>query len=619
MCGICGFFDLRGVNTTSEGTLHRMINTLTHRGPDDLGWYTDINVSLGFTRLSIVDIEGGHQPLQNEDNSITLICNGEIFNYDELKRNLLTKGHVFKTRCDVEVIIHLYEEYGTGFLNDLNGQFAFALYDSRRKKLFCARDHAGIAPFYYTVADDVFIFASEIKAILQHENVIRRVDLTGLDQIMHFPGMASPRTLFQNIKSLEGGHYLLVDCNNRVKNAEYWDLIYPKEGEVESQFDESYYIEKLDDLFTRAVRYRLQADVPVGFYLSGGLDSSLIAGKLHSMDNKQRRHSFSITFLDKNMTEEKYQRIMADKLDSIHHEIMFSYEEIGKRLEKAIYHSESALKETYNTASLALSECARQNNIKAILTGEGADELFGGYVGYRFDQMRMSQKDNLMNENNLEKAIRMKIWGDTNFLYEKTHHEYEKVVRVLYSNEVNAVYNDISCLNYPVINKERIEGVHVFHKRSYIDFKLRMSDHLLSDHGDRMAFANSVEARYPFLDPNIIEFARTTPVSMKLKNFREKYILKKIAENIVPVEIINRPKFAFVAPGSPDLLKWEKELINDILSYETIKRQGYFNPDTIERLRKQYSQDGFKLNLPYDNDMLIIVITFGIFLNCLNL
>lgn len=592
-----------------------MINVLTHRGPDDTGYYTDENVTLGFTRLSIIDIEGGHQPLQNEDHSITLICNGEIFNYIELKNLLIAKGHVFKTCCDVEVIIHLYEEYGSQFINMLNGQFAFVLFDNKNRQLFCVRDHAGIAPFYYTVADDIFIFASEIKAILQHDSVNRRVDLTGLDQIMHFPGMVSPRTLFKDIKSLEGGHFLMVDREQGVINREYWDLIYPKNKELEYCYDESYYIEKLDDLLTKAVKYRLQADVPVGFYLSGGLDSSIIAAKIHALSNNIEKHSFSIDFTDKNISEAKYQRIIAQSVNSIHHEILFKTEDIGKRLRKAIYHSECALKETYNTASMALSELVRANNIKVVLTGEGADELFGGYVGYRFDQLRMHQQGNLTREDSSESAIRAKIWGDERFLYEKNHYAYQQMVRTLYSEQVNSVYDDICCFNHPIINKERIEGVDIFHKRSYIDFKLRMSDHLLSDHGDRMALANSVEARYPFLDPNIIEFARTMPPSLKLKNFTEKYILKKVARGLIPAEVIDRPKFAFVAPGSPNLLKTEKELIGDILSYETIKRQGFFNPNTVEELKKQYMQEGFRLNLPYDNDMLIIVLTFGTLIN----
>lgn len=615
MCGICGYFDFKATNRTDPGTIHRMMNSIYHRGPDDSCYCIKEGVTFGFTRLSIIDVDGECQPYRNEDSSIILICNGEIFNYRELRETLIVRGHRFRTSCDVEVIIHLYEEYGHDFLHLLNGQFSFALYDSNKKEMFCVRDPCGIVPFYYTLVGDSFVFGSEIKAILQHKNVVKRIDLTGLDQIMHFPGMAAPKTLFQDIKSLQGGHYLIVSCEKGIQDIEYWDLVYQEEGEPQSLKPESYYAEKLDELITKAVRRRLQADVPVGFYLSGGLDSSIIAGKISELEPEKRRDSFSICFQDDKISEKKYQDIMAKQVNSLHHSIPFNCDEMIKQLYQAVYHSETALKETYNTASLSLSHAAYENNIKVILTGEGADELFGGYIGYRFDAMKHMQQRENINENPMEKNIRKILWGDENFLYEKNHYVYGNVVQELYSDEVNAIYKDISCMNHSIINKERLNNIHSFHKRSYIDFKLRMSDHLLSDHGDRMAMANSVEARYPFLDPEIIEFVKTIPVSYKLKHFNEKYILKKAAERIVPPEILNRPKFAFVAPGSPELLKGKNEMIEDILSYEVIKKQGIFNPDTVEKLRKQYMQDDFRLNIPYDNDMLVIVITFGMFLN----
>lgn len=614
VCGICGYFNINDEGVKHPHIVEQMLHTLNHRGPDEFGITIKDNVALGFTRLSIVDIQGGQQPLRNEDGTITLICNGEIFNYLELREQLIAKGHIFKTMCDVEVIVHLYEEYRLGFLDYLNGQFALAIYDSVRKQLVCARDHAGIAPFFYTIANNTFIFASEIKAILQHKSVNKRVDLTGLDQIMHFPGLVSPRTLFEGVYSLEGGHYLLVDSTNGVRKSEYWDLKYPMDGEADAIEDENYYIEKMDALLNEAVKRRLQADVPVGFYISGGIDSSIIAAKIKHISGK-RLHSFSVAFADKSISEAKYQRLMAEVVGSIHHELSFNHSHIIEYLRRTIYHSECALKESYNTASFALSQVVRQNNVKVILTGEGADELFGGYIGYRFDQMKLQQARATGSVNKQEELIRKILWGDETFLYERNHHEFIGVARRLYSEALNENYSDFSCLNSPIIDHRKIMDLNVFHKRSYIDFKLRMSDHLLADHGDRMCFANSVEARYPFLDLNIIEFARTMPVSMKIKNFKEKYILKKVAEKIVPSEIINRPKFAFVAPGSPEILQNDSDYIEDLLSYDRIKRQGYFNPTVVEELKKEYSQKGYRLNVPYDNDLLITVITFGLFLD----
>lgn len=620
MCGICGIVDLKGEGRVSNDIVDRMIQKLSHRGPDGIGSYVKENVAFGFSRLSIVDLEGGMQPLTNEDGSIVLLCNGEIFNYKELKQNLLLKGHRFKTNTDIEVILHLYEENGENFLNKLNGQFAFVIYDAKKKLLFCARDHVGIAPFFYTITDNILIFASEIKAILEHPSVKREVDLVALDQMLTFPGVISPRTMFKNIRSLENAHYLMACLNGRISVLPYWDLIYPKQNELDYDLkDEGYYIEKLDELITKSVEYRLQADVPVGFYLSGGLDSSIISSKINNKSNIQKRHSFSIGFEDKGFSESKYQKMMADYVGSIHHEKMFFAKDVESRLRRVVYHCETPLKETYNTASMALSKLAREQGIKVILTGEGADELFAGYVGYKFDKLRRMRLRNSSSKDDLEQKLRERIWGDEDFFYEKDYGAFAGTKRDLYSKSINNNYDVINCLNHEVIKKERLSGIDLLHKRSYVDFKLRLPEHLLADHGDRMAYANSIEARYPFLDKDVIEFARLIPPELKLKDFDEKYILKRVARGKIPDEIIKRPKFAFVAPGSPQLLKQNIEFIEDILSYERIKKEGYFNPDTVERLKKQYKDEKFKLNLPFDNDMLIIVITFGLFLEEFNI
>lgn len=620
MCGICGVFDLKKQNRINQIILQKMANKIQHRGPDDIGFYIKDNIGLGFTRLSIIDLNGGMQPISNENNSVILVCNGEIFNYKELKKDLISKGHLFRTSTDVEVLIHLYEEYEYDFINKLNGQFAFAIYDLRKNQLFCGRDHVGILPFYYTLTDDnLFIFASEIKGILEHPSVKREVDLVGLDQILSFPGLINEQTLFKNIKSLPSGNFLCVSFEEDLQIKEYWDLVYPKTNETCYSENDEYYIDRLDDIITKAVKYRLNADVPVGFYLSGGLDSSIIASKIKAVDPQSRRHSFSVDFIQENMSEGKYQKIVADHVNSIHHNRLFDTRDIVKYLPKVIYHSESPLKETYNTASMALSETVRKQNIKVVLTGEGADELFGGYVGYKFDKMRQHKKQDITEQLLLEKKMRKQLWGDENFFYEKDYKDYENKKRQLYSHKINECYENINCFNRDIINKERIHNIDLLHKRSYIDFKVRLTEHLLGDHGDRMAYSNSIEARYPFLDKDLIEFATKIPPRLKLNGFIEKYILKKIAESLIPEEIINRPKFSFVAPGSSKILKQNHEFINDMLSYQQIKRQGYFNPDKIEALKKQYLSKDFKLNLPFDEDFLIIVITFNIFLEKFNM
>jgi len=615
MCGISGFIRFnRPVQGDEQEVIKKMNEKLIHRGPDAKETLVFENVALGFTRLSIIGLTNGMQPMHNEDGSLVLICNGEIFNYIEWRETLQKKGHVFATGSDVEVILHLYEEYDTGFLNKLNGQFAFALYDKRKKRLFCARDQMGIIPFFYTTVNNAFVFASEIKAILEYPGVRPEVDVTGLDQVLSFAGLISPRTLFKGINSLENGHCLLIEHDGRMANIEYWDLIYP-EGEMPlNGKPEQQYIAELDALFEKAINYRLRADVPSGLYLSGGLDSSMIAMKVKTLMPVNERPAFAIDFVDSLYSEAAHQRTIARESRSQLNQIMFPYQEISNRLKQSIYHSECPIKETYNTASLSLSERVRANNLKVILSGEGADEFFAGYVGYRFDKMRnSSQVVNAASER--EKALRYDLWGDEDFFYEHDFTAFEAIKRNLYSADINSCYDTINSLNHPIINKDRLTGRNVLNKRAYIDYKIRLVDHLVSDHGDRMAMANSVEVRYPFLDKDLVEFSAQLPAELKLNGFTEKYILRRMGEHLLPRAILEREKFHFIAPGSPYLLQQHSEFVNDLLSYDLIKRQGYFNPDSIEQLKKQYSREGYMVNAPYETDLLIIVISFGILLD----
>ena len=617
MCGITGIFNCTEGQKIEMAIIKTMAAALVHRGPDDSGFYSDDRIGLGFQRLSIIDLTTGNQPIFNENQTLICVCNGEIYNYKDLKKNLLSKGHTFYTQCDVEVLVHLYEDYGPDFVTKLNGQFAFALYDQTQKRLMLARDHVGIAPLFYTVTNNKIIFGSEIKAILNHPQVKREVDLTALDQLFTFPSLVSPRTMFKHVHSLQPGHFILVH-DDTIKDHTYWDLDYPIENDIQHDISETYCIEKLDDLLTRSVQYRLQADVPVGFYLSGGMDSSLIASLIHKL-KADKRHSFSIGFQQADIDERKYQQLMADTVGSIHHHVVFDWPDISNRLKQVIYHAETPLKESYDTCSLTLSELVKQNHIKVVLTGEGADELFAGYVGYRFDVERLSSDAGLEDdpysvEMMMEKEIREKIWGDPNFLYERHFFEFNETRQAIYSSIMNDRFHAFNCLEQPLVDLSKLKARHPMHKRSYIDFKLRIADHLLADHGDRVAYANSIEARYPFLDVEFIDFVKTIPPRLMINQSIEKYILKRFSERYLPESIIRREKFAFVAPGSPYLMRQNIEWVNDLLSYETIKKQGYFNPDTIERLKTMYRSDQFTVNQTFEIDLLMIVITFGLFL-----
>jgi asparagine synthase (glutamine-hydrolysing) len=610
--------DLRGERPAEQNILEAMANTIVHRGPDSSGYFTDRNLGLAFRRLKIIDLTGGDQPICNEDGQVVLICNGEIYNYHELRDRLRKKGHLFRTNTDVEVVLHLYEDEGPDLLDQLNGQFAFVIFDRKERKLLLARDHFGINPLHYTVVDDVLIFASEIKAILAHPLVQREVDLTGLDQILSFPGLVSPRTIFKGIKSLPAGHQLVVE-NSAIKISEFWDLDYPRVGDLSYDHPEKYYVERLSELLTQSVKYRLQADVPVGFYLSGGLDSSLIAALIEQVSPEVPRHSFSIGFTDEEICESKYQRMVAHHVGSEHHEIMFDWAEIAGRLPDMIYHCECPVKETFNTCSMALSESARKAGISVVLAGEGADELFAGYMGYRFDQFGLREEQAYDLETILEDELREKLWGNKNIFYEVDLYSLRETKAALFSSRVNEQFGDFDCSNEALINKERLRDRHIVHQRSYLDFKLRLSDHLLSEHGDRMVLASSVEGRYPFLDINLVRFASEIPPDLKIHQFTEKYILKKLAAGLVPREIIHREKFGFRAPGSPYLLQQNLEWLNDLLSAERIKGDGYFNPQAIERLKSKYARPGFKLNPHLESDLLMVVITFNLLLDLFEL
>jgi asparagine synthase (glutamine-hydrolysing) len=619
MCGIAGIVDLKARPGVQKEVLQAMADTLIHRGPDDSGFHVEETWGLAFRRLSIIDLTTGNQPHYNEDRTLVSVCNGEIYNYRELKQALVAKGHRFRTNCDVEILVHLYEEYGaadisTG-LNRLNGQFSLAIYDKKDQSLLLARDPVGITPLFYTEVDGSFIFASEIKAILKHPSVRRAVDPAGLDQVFTFPGIVSPTTMFRGIQSLKPGHYVLVR-KGKVEIREYWDLVYPREEERGESQPESFYVERLNELLRQAVRYRLNADVPVGFYLSGGLDSSLIASIINDVYPGEKWHSFSIGFHQADIDERKYQRMVASRVNSLHHEILFDWPDILNRIKTAVYHAESPLKESYDTCSLALSEMVRNQGMKVILTGEGSDELFGGYVGYRFDMLHRDGADELDDvETQIEKEIRRRLWGDSRFLYERNFFEFRETREAIYSTALGSMLDDFCAEGRPLVDVSKMNGRHPLHKRSYVDFKLRLSDHLLSDHGDRVSLANSVEARYPFLDKEVIEFARTLPVEFLLKDAAEKYIVRKTAGRYLPGAVVNRQKFGFVAPGSPYLLKQDVQWVKDLLSYDKIRREGYFNPDTIERLKKTYLDDRFTVNQTFDNDLLMTVITFEIFLD----
>ncbi len=616
MCGIAGVFDLAGRRRTERAVLERMIGTLTHRGPDGLGLHHTPDFALAFRRLSIVDLAGGHQPLTNEDGTIVSACNGEIYNHRELREALVRQGHRFRTRCDVEIVPHLYEEYGPCFADRLNGQFAFVIYDAKARRLIAARDHFGIVPYFYTFVDGLFVFASEVKALLRHPAVPRAVDVLGLDQVWSFTGTVSPRTMFKGVNSLPAGCLLMADADG-VRTKQYWDLIYPPQDQQEpAGASESETLERLDELLDRAVARRLQADVPVAVAVSGGLDSSLIAAKARAL-SPDVHDAFSMNFPDPELSEARYQQLVTNHLSLRHHSRVFGDGEVGERLARVIWHCECPIKEFLDAAALALSESIRGGGYKVVLSGQGADELFAGYVGYRFDAFHATRASQAPSPREL--AIRRSLWGDETFLYEKDQAALLPAKRSLFSRALQDAIGELGCLAEPLIDPEKIRGRHPVHRRSYVDFKLRLADHLLADLGDRMSLGNSVESRYPFLDQELVEAVRLLPPHFKLNGYEDKYALKKLGSRCLPRQILIREKQGFAAPGSPVLLRRRDEVVSDLLSPDRLAREGFFDPAAVTALRTRYEHPDFKLNAPFEDDLLALVLTFGLFLNTFDL
>jgi asparagine synthase (glutamine-hydrolysing) len=620
VCGLAGVYTPHDPTPIDSSVLAQMTDALAHRGPDDRTLHREPGLGLGCCRLAIIDLAGGRQPIENEDGSIVMLCNGEIYNHRELRHDLERRGHRFRATVDIEVIVHLYEEHGIGFLEKLNGQFAIVLFDRHRRLLLLARDPVGIAPLFYVHCNGTLLFASEIKALLQHPLVEKHIDLTGLDQVLTFPGPISPRTMFAGVHSVPPGHYFCLEDGRSATRA-YWDLDYPMLADLDAAKAPD--IDDLEARLRQAVGKRLQADVPVGFYLSGGLDSSLVAALIHDIDREAAvaggRHAFSIGFANGSIDEQAYQSIVARHVEAIHHVELFDTNEIEQRLHQSIRHAETPLKESYDTCSLALSAMVHRQGLKVVLTGEGADELFGGYVGYRIDQYRKAMADDFGLDFELEREYRVRLWGNETFFYEKSYSAFAEVKAALYSTALAARLDDFDCCRERLIDSSRLVGRHPIHQRSYIDFKLRLADHLLSDHGDRVSYAHSVEARYPFLDPAVIDWARTTSPTWLVHGFVEKYPLRQIAVRHLPHTIAQREKFGFVAPSCAALLQNGVEWVEDLLSYEAIRTAGYFNPETVERLKARYRSPGFDVNTTFDTDLLMIVLSFEIFRHCFDI
>ncbi|MEU3624234.1 asparagine synthase (glutamine-hydrolyzing) [Amycolatopsis coloradensis] len=607
MCGLTGVVRLDGGPAADRAVLRRMTSALAHRGPDSEGEFVADGVAIGFRRLGIVDLANGHQPYRSPDGAVVSVCNGEVYNHRALRKRLRALGHVFRSECDTEVLIPLYHEYGAELTNHLDGQFAFALYDTRKRTLVLARDHAGVIPLFYAVVAGRLVFGSEIKAILAHPDVPRAVDLRGLDQVLTLPGLVSPTTMFAGVHSLRPGERLIAGPGG-IRLERYWDLDYPPDGEAPVTTRVEDHAEEVRERLSRAVRERLMADVPVGVYLSGGLDSTLIGALMREAEPDRAWPSYSVSFADGHLDERGYQRLAARELGTRHHEVDVSGDDVGTWLRAMVRHAETPVRESYNVCSLLLARRARSEGTVVVLSGEGADELFGGYPGYRFDSAAALARRGSALDEHFEREIRDRMWG-ADLAYEQDQLPALDFRRELYQEDLAAGLAEFAVTEHRLVDADKLVGRHPLHQRSYLDFHLRLADHLLGDHGDRMALASAVEARYPFLARDVIDHARGIPAELMLRDNEEKAVLRRAAAGLVPPGILARPKFGFRGHTSSHLLG--AEWFGDLISPATVRKQGYFNPEVVTALADR-QRAGTDPHPHLDVDHLLVVATFAL-------
>lgn len=603
MCGIAGIVNLKQHKPISSDALRKMVSIQKHRGPDETGAYIDDNIGLAHARLSIIDLKDGTQPIHNEDKSLWIIYNGEVFNYPELRQELVRRGHKFYTSSDTEVILHLYEDKGINCLKELNGQFAFAIWDSNNRTLFLARDRVGILPLYYTIQNQRLYFASEIKAIFANKEIHRTLDSESLDQVFTFWTTLPGKTVFNNIKELPPAHYMLISPNE-IKYDKYWDLNFANNKETVNRLSADL-VNEISELMMDAVRIRLRADVPVGTYLSGGIDSSALTETVKKNFNNELR-SFGIRFENKDYDEGKFQNEMVDYLNINHSEIVTRNEDIGANLEEVLWHSEKPLLRTGPIPLYLLSKLVNQSGYKVVLTGEGADEVFGGYDIFKEAKIRdfwAKDPDSklrpmllarlypyIFKDNRLNQTI-VSFFKDgidnpeDPFFSHNIRWKNTSKIKNFFSEQIknsNSNYNSYSeLLKLLPVN---FFDWDVVTKAQFLEAMIFLSNYLLSSQGDRVAMANSVELRVPYLDHRVIELLAKVNSEIKINGLNEKYLLKQVFKNRLPSNILKRWKNPYRAPINKALLNNNLNLAKDYCSEDSLKRTGIFDHAKVLRL-----------------------------------
>jgi asparagine synthase (glutamine-hydrolysing) len=602
MCGICGKLSFeRGANV-SPRLLKAMADSIQHRGPDDEGYYHSGPVGFGFRRLSIIDLNTGRQPISNEDGTVWIVFNGEIYNYQELRQQLQAKGHVFRTQTDTEVIVHLYEEFGEACVEKLRGMFVFAIWDERGQTLLLARDRVGIKPLYYWLTGKSLVFGSEIKAILADPEVKAEVRPEMIDRFLTFYYVPGEETLFRDIYKLAPGCCMKVRAG-RAEIRQYWDLRFePVEQSLAAVK------EKLIEMLEESVRMHMVSDVPVGFLLSGGVDSTAMMGFAVGK-TEHRLSSFTLGFSAPGVVDERpYARLAAERYGAEHHEMTISAAEFADFLPKYAWHMEEPVCEPTAVALYYVSRLAK-DFVKVLISGEGGDEAFAGYPNYRnllwLERLKAATKPwngalssamgwfagvggsaklakyaPLMNRP-LESYYYSRISSPNTFFNRCAKELYEKDFAAVVGKEFSA----------GVVKKclAAVDGAGVLNKMLYVDTKTALPDDLLLK-ADKMTMANSVELRVPLLDHQLLEFAASLPENFKVRGVTTKYIAKLALRERVPREILDRKKVGFPVPYSAWLKTELKDLVHDLLFDRETMARGYFKRSCVEKLIQQHSE-----------------------------
>ncbi len=595
MCGICGIYNIKSGEPVSRGLIEHMTRLISHRGPDDDGVYLNGDVGLGFARLSIIDLSGGHQPMSNETGDIWIVFNGEIWNYKTLRAELIEKGHRFRTNSDTETIIHAYEEYGVDCVARLHGMFGFAIWDSPHRRLLLARDRVGKKPLYYTYVNGDFIFASEIKSLLCHPHIKRQADVQALADFLSIRYVPGPATLFKNIYKVQPGHWLVCE-NDTLREECYWDFSF---GQTERRpIDE--YIQGIRQHVHRAVEERLMADVPLGAMLSGGVDSSIIVGTMSQLMHQPVK-TFSVGFDVPEQSELPYARLVAEHFGTEHYELVVKCSDLSAFWPLLTWHRDEPVSEPSDLGVYLISKLARQH-VKVVLSGEGGDELFAGYPKYIVDWMARYYhllpaplRDQVITPllNRLPYSMRkLKLAAAT--LSQPAPERWMSWFGVfnghlkdglLSASTMASIDTDSSRIfrRWLEQNPQRDD----LSSMLYLDTKIWLPDNLLMK-GDKMTMAASLEARIPFLDYKLIEYAANIPSPIKIRPFRAKYLLKRAFADFLPRPILTREKMGFNVPVDVWLRGGQRELICELLLSERARSRGFLNEAFVAHLLRDH-------------------------------